>query len=132
MSMFPVLHRYDEVFKIEIEGWCFGIANYPGEVAPSILHRIIRELSSSFQAAIEHNVVFNIVEISDRLVDAARLVVHPKEVALAIVAQLPNPSILSEEQQCVLGHIIDKVEQVHPGALDSFYRRWNLSVRDAA
>ena len=130
--MFPVIARYDEVFKIEIDGWCFGISNYPGEISPSIIHRIVRELASSFQAAIEHNVVFDILELSQKVSEATRCLVHPQEIALAMVAQLPNPAILNEDQQCVLGLIIDKVDQSYSGALDSFYRRWNLGVRDAA
>jgi hypothetical protein len=132
MNIFPVINRYDEVFKIEMDGWCFGIANYPGEVSPSVLHRIIREFSASFQAAIEHNVAFNIIDIADQMSQSARRLIHPKEIALAMVAQLPNPAVLSEDQQCVLGQIIDTVDKSQPGALDSFYRRWNLSVQDAA
>jgi len=121
--MFAVIGRYDEVFKIEMDGWSFGISNYPGEVSPSIVHRIVRELASSFQAAIEHNVKFS---------ESAKSLVHPEEIALAMVAQLPNPAILTEEQRCVLGQILDRVDQAHSGALNNFYRRWNLGVRDAA
>ena len=51
---------------------------------------------------------------------------------MAMVSQLPNPAILSEDQQCVLGQILDKVDQAYNGALNNFYKRWNLGVRDAA
>jgi hypothetical protein len=88
--MFPVKNRYDEVFKIEIEGWCFGITNYPGEVSPQIVHRIIRELGAGFQAAVEHNVVFDINEIATQFSKAARFLVHEKEIAFAIIAQLKS------------------------------------------
>jgi hypothetical protein len=130
--MFPVKDRYDEVFDIEIEGWCYGLTNYPGEVSPQVVHRIIRELSTSFQAAIEHNVVFNILSISEKLSQSARYLIHEKEIAFAIIAQLPNPAILLEEQQCVLGLVIDQVEQSYGGALDNFYKRWNLGPRREA
>ncbi|MCX6115482.1 MAG: hypothetical protein NTV65_09780 [Proteobacteria bacterium] len=130
--MFLVKDRYDEVFQIELDGWCFGITNYPGELSPSIIHRIVRELAASLQAAIEHNVAFNILEISEKISIATRGRVHTKEIALAMIAQLPNPAILQEEQQCVLGVIIDTVDREYTGALESFYRRWNLGVKDAA
>ena len=130
--MFAVIGRYDEVFKIEMDGWSFGISNYPGEVSPSIVHRIVRELASSFQAAIEHNVVIDILGIAQKFSESAKSLVHPEEIALAMVAQLPNPAILTEEQRCVLGQILDRVDQAHSGALNNFYRRWNLGVRDAA
>ena len=130
--MFLVKDRYDEVFQIELDGWCFGITNYPGELSPSIIHRIVRELAASLQAAIEHNVAFNILEISEKISIATRGRVHTKEIALAMIAHLPNPAILQEEQQCVLGVIIDTVDREYTGALESFYRRWNLGVKDAA
>jgi hypothetical protein len=129
--MFPVKNRYDEVFEIEIDGWVFGLTNYPGEISAPVVHRIIRELATSFYAAIEHNVVFNVLEIAGKFSEAARFLIHEQEIALAIVAQLPNPANLMEEQQCVLGLVIDQVEQAYPGALDNFYKRWQIGSKAA-
>jgi hypothetical protein len=129
--MFPVKDRYDEVFDIEIDGWVFGLTNYPGEVSPPVLHRIIRELASSFHMAVEHNVVFNVLEVAAKFSDATKNLVHEQEIAMAVVAQLPNPALLLEEQQCVLGLIIDQVEQAYPGALTSFYNRWKIGEQAA-
>ena len=129
--MFPVKDRYDEVFEIEIDGWVFGLTNYPGEVSPQIIHRIIRELATSFYLAIEHNVVFNPLQIAAKFAEASRNRVHEREIAGAIVAQLPNPATLAEEQQCVVGLIIDQVEQAYPGALASFYDRWKIGRKAA-
>ena len=130
--MFQVINRYDEVFQIEMDGWCFGITNYPGEVSPQVVHRIVRELASSFQAAIEHNVVFDIPDLAAKFSMAARCLVHEHEISFAIIAQLPNPATLREDQQCVLGLVIDKVEQKYPGALETFYKRWQIGVKEAA
>jgi hypothetical protein len=129
--MFPVKNRYDEVFEIEIDGWVFGLTNYPGEISAPVLHRIIRELATSFHAAIDHNVVFNILDIAGKFSEASRFLIHEQEVALAIVAQLPNPANLLEEQQCVLGLVIDQVEQAYPGALENFYKRWQIGSKAA-
>jgi hypothetical protein len=129
--MFPVKDRYDEVFDIEIDGWVFGLTNYPGEISPQIIHRIIRELATSFHLAIDHNVVFNPLHIAARFSEAARFLIHEQEIVMAIVAQLPNPATLADEQQCVLGMIIDQVEQAYPGALTSFYDRWKAGKRAA-
>jgi hypothetical protein len=129
--MFPVKNRYDEVFEIEIEAWVFGLTNYPGEVSHASLHRIVRELATSFHLAIEHNVVFNILKIASKFSEATRFRVHEQEIAMAIVAQLPNPATLLEEQQCVLGMVIDQVEQAYPGALASFYNRWRIGKQAA-
>ena len=129
--MFQVKSRYDEVFQIEMDGWCFGISNYPGEISAQIVHRIVRELASSFQAAVEHNVVFDILDLSSKFAGAARCMVHEEEIAFAIMAQLPNPATLMEDQQCVLGMIIDKVDQRYPGALDTFYKSWQIGAAKA-
>ena len=127
--MHPVKNRYDEVFAIEMEGWCFGLANYPGEISAQVIHRIIRELSASFQAAIEHYVVFNILELATKFSGAARYLVHDRELSFAILAQLPNPVILQDnDQREVLELVISHVEQAHPGAREAFYKRWNLVV----
>lgn len=129
--MLPIKDRYDEVFEIEIDGWLFGLANYPGEISPQVIHRIIRELATSFHLAIEHNVVFNLLQIANRFSEAARFLVHEQEIAMAIVAQLPNPATLEEDQQLVLGLVIDQVEQAYPGALASFYNRWKIGRKAA-
>jgi hypothetical protein len=129
--MFPVKDRYDEVFEIEIDGWVFGLTNYPGEISPQIIHRIIRELATSFSLAIDHNVVFNPLQIAAKFAEASRSLVHEQEICMAILAQLPNPATLTEEGQCVLGLIIDQVEQAYPGALASFYDRWKIGKRAA-
>ena len=131
--MFKVKNRYDEVFRIEIDGWCYGIENYPGEISPSIVLRIIRELSVSFEAAIHHNVVFNILEISSKFSKAAKCLIHEREIAFAILAQLPNPGLLEEEQQCVIALLIDQVEGAYGGALEKFNRRWrSVPTKQAA
>lgn len=130
--MFPVKNRYDEVFRIEIEGWCYGLANYPGEMTPAIVHRLIRELALSFESAIHHNVVFSILELSKLLSDSVEGIVSQREVAFAIVSHLPRPSELEEEQQYVLASILDQIEKSYGGAIDRFEKRWKTGVKRAA
>jgi len=130
--MFRVINRYDEVFQIEIDGWCYGVTNYPGEISAAMVHRIIRELAMSFEAAIQHNVVFNVLEMSAKFSKAAKFLIHEKEVAFAILAQLPNPSALEEEQQCVLALVVDQIEKAYGGAIEKFHKRWRPSQRRIA
>ncbi|MCB0319328.1 MAG: hypothetical protein KDD60_00300, partial [Bdellovibrionales bacterium] len=107
----PVKGHFDEIFTIEVDGWCYGIQNYPGEIFPGLVHAVVRELSPGFRAAIEHNLVFDILDVSKRISRAAKYLVHEKEVCFSILAQLPNPSTLEEEGQFILAQIIDQVEQ---------------------
>lgn len=127
--MHPVKERYNEVFEIEINGWCFAITNFPGEISPELIHYIIRELAIGFHAAIEHNVVFNVVDIAGKLSQAARYLVLEKELVFSIVAQLPNPNVLEPEQLDVLEEILRIVENAYPGTIDSFNDRWHNALR---
>jgi len=130
--MNTIRNRYDEIFQIEIDGWCYGLENYPGEVTPAIIHRIIRELAMSFEAAIAHNVVFDLLAIANKFSQAAKYLIHEREVAFSILGQLPNPSTLPENQQYILGEIIDQVERTYGGALERFNRKWRPAPRRQA
>ena len=69
--------------------------------------------------------------MANRFSEAARFLIDEQEIAMAIVAQLPNPRTLDGDQQLVLDMVIDQVEQAYPGALASFYNRWKIG-RNAA
>ena len=119
-----VIDRYDEIFAIEVDGWCYGIQNYPGEVFPGLVHAVVRELRPGFKKAIEHNVAFDVLKVSKGISRAAKYLVHEKEIAFSILAQLPTPLELDEDGQYVMAMIIDQVEQTYGGALERLQRKW--------
>lgn len=123
---------YEEVFNVEIDGWCYGVENYPGEFYPNLVHLIIREMKGMFKAALEKAVVFDVVEISQKFSKASKYRIHEKEVAFSILAQLPRPSELGEDGQYAMAQVLDKVEQVHSGVLERLERRWGADKRHAA
>ena len=120
-----VKDRYDEVFEVEIEGWCYGISNFPGEVYPSLIHRVIKELAPAFQSAIEHYYIFNVLDIAEKLSKAAKFLIHEEEVTFSILAQLPSPFVLDEDEQFILAQIIDKAEQKYGNVLERLNRKWH-------
>ena len=124
--------NFEEVFRVEIDGWCYGIANYPGEIFPGLIHRVIKELSNSFRAAIERGVVFDILDISLKLSRAAKYLVDEREICFSILAQLPNPSTLDEDAQFTVAQIIDQAEQAHGGAIERLEKKWKLDKKQAA
>jgi len=124
-----VRDKFDEIFSIEIDGWCYGIQNYPGEIFPGLVHAVIRELRGSLKAAVEHNLVFDLLLISKNMSKAAKYLVHEKEIAFSILAQLPHPHDLDEDGQFVLAQIVDQVEQEYGGAIERLQRKW-ISDRD--
>jgi hypothetical protein len=119
-----VVNKFDEVFAIEIEGWAYGIQNYPGEVFPGLVHAVIREIKPTFRSAIEHGVPFDIMAISRKLSKAAKFLVTEKEIAFSILAQLPNPIDLDEDGQYIMAQVIDPVEQEYGGALSRLQKKW--------
>lgn len=128
----PVKDRFDEIFAIEIDGWAYGIQNYPGEIFPGLVHAVIKELRPSFKAAIEHNVIFDVLAVSKKISRAAKYLVHEKEIAFSVLAQLPTPSDLDEDGQFIMAQIIDQVEQAYGGALARLQRKWAYERRRAA
>lgn len=130
--MLPVKDRYDEVFKSEMEGWCYGISNFPGEIFPGLVHRVIKELAPSFREAVEHHLVFNVIETSQKFSKAAKYLIPDKEIAFSILSQLPNPTTLDEDAQFVMAQIIDQVERSYGGALERLQKKWGWEKRQAA
>ena len=123
--MLKVIDSYDEIFGVEIDGWCYGITNYPGEIFPGLIHRVLKELAPSFTAAIEHNVVFDILDIAMKFSRAAKYLVDEREICFSILANLPHPGSLNEDAQFVLAQIVDQAEQAYGGALERLEQRWS-------
>ncbi len=120
-----VRDKYDEVFEVEIEGWCYGVSNFPGEIYPSLIHRVIQELAPTFRIAIEYHHIFNVLDVAEKIARSAKFLVHEEEVMFSILAQLPSPFVLDEEEQFVLAQIIDKAEQKYGNVLERLNRKWH-------
>jgi len=127
--MLEVKDKYDEVFQIEMEGWAYGIANYPGEIFPELVFRVVRELEGSFIAAIEHHYVFNIVEVATMFSKAAKYLVHEKDITFCILSLLPPPAKFDEDGQFVMAQIIDQVEKTYGGALERLEKKWRWDLK---
>jgi len=121
--------RFGEIFDIEMEGWCYGIEKYPGEIFPGLVHAIIRELADSFKMAIEHQYAFDVLTLSSKMSKAAKYLVHEKEIAFSILAYLPHPSLLTDAGQLTLAQVIDPVEEAYGGAIERLQRKWNAELQ---
>lgn len=124
--------RYDEIFQIEMEGWAYGLSNYPGEIFPELVFRVMRELESSFIEAIRHHHIFDVLQISSLFSRSAKYLVHEKDIAFCVISMFPPPSTFDEDQQFVMAQILDKVEQAYGGALDRLEKKWKWQLRGDA
>ncbi len=124
--------NYKKLFSIEMEGWCFGIEQYPGEIFPGLIHTILRELSPSFKKAINEGLIFDILDLSLKFSKAAKYIVHEKEIAFSMLARLPHPSKLTEDERFTLAQIIDPVEKEYGGAIVRLEKKWAYEAKKAA
>lgn len=124
--------QYREIFDIEIEGWCYGLQSFSGEIFPGLVHRVIKEMEPIFLEAVRRSLVFDLVQISKKFSKAAKYLVGDREIAFSILAHLPNPRVLDEDGQYVVAAIVDQAEQVYGGALARLQRRWAQDTRRAA
>jgi hypothetical protein len=122
--------RYDEIFQIEMEGWAYGISNYPGEIFPELVFRVLRELEPSFTAAIQNHYVFDIAALAGMFSKSAKFLVHEKDIAFCILSMFPPPSRFDEDGQFVMAQIIDKVEQTWGGALERLEKKWRWEAQN--
>jgi hypothetical protein len=115
---------FQDLFSVELEGWCSGIQRYPGEIYPGLVHSVLRELAPSFRASIRHAYSFDVLQMAQKLSKASKYLVSEKEICFAALAYFPNPADLDEAQQLTMAQIIDQVEQNYGGALERLKRKW--------
>ena len=131
-TQFKVKARYDEVFSTELEGWCYGLTNYPGEIFTGLVHRLVAELQPLFIDAIRNHLVFNLSETARKISKAAKYLVPEKEIAFSILAQIPDPRLFDEDCQYIIAMLMDQAEQSYGGVIDRMQRRWNMAQRKKA
>jgi hypothetical protein len=115
---------YEEVFAIEIEGWCHGIAQYPGEIFPALVFSIIKELAPSFRQAIVAGVEFDIPDISMTISRSAKYLVDEQEIAIRIFLTLPHPETIPVQSHTTLRGVVEKVELMYPGIFELLEEKW--------
>ena len=126
-SIPKVKNQFDEVFEVEIDGWCYGLTNFPGEIHSALVHRVIKELGAAFREAVENNYIFNVLDLATRLSRAGKYFVSEKEVAFAIIYNLPHPVDFDDDGQFVLAQIVNQVEQAYGGAIDKIRKKWKMT-----
>ena len=116
--------RYAEIFLAEVECWCFGISNFPGQLYPKLIHRVIKEMSPTFRAAIDNGYIFDVFATAKKIYSACAGVISEKQIVYSILANLPLAFELEEESLFILAQIIDQVEQQYGGVIDQMEALW--------
>ncbi len=117
---------FSELLKIELEGWCYGIANYPGEITAPIIHRIIEELQPSLLRAMEEGVEIDFYKLASKISQAAKYIVDEREIVTSLLMNFPNPKYLSPTVKDYFEKALDKVSKVFPEVIQILEMKWRF------
>lgn len=121
---------YAETFTIEVERWLQRLRNSPAEISPAKVHEVLRDLAPAFELALRLGHSFDVIKLSHQFVEATRGKVEPKDAALGMLAQLPDPKTLDAKSKGTYAHVVDQVERHYGGAWE--WLRAKLEGRDRA
>jgi len=122
---------YRRLFPIELQSWQEAISKFDGEVNDELVYDCLDLVFPAFRKAIECGVVFDVMEISSQFSRAAKYLVDERMIAFKILASLPDPLTLQEDERMVLSAITEKVEDRYKGTVAYLERKWALDRRRA-
>jgi len=119
---------YQDVFNIEVNGWCHGIAQYPGEISQALVFSAVQALGASFRKAILEKVAIDIVDIASRLSKSSKYLVSEQDIILRILANFPHPSSVDEESRQIMLKILEQVDRKFKGIKSLLELKWQKST----
>lgn len=125
------MNSYAEIFPIEIEGWCYGIESFPGELSALTVKRVVLQLQPSFFKALREGIAIDIVSIARQFTIAARGVVSVREVAEWLVLAMPAPQYLDEDAMYLLANALSAADASNEGLID-LYNQFNSESQKRA
>lgn len=117
-------NKFEEIFEIELKCWCHGLERVREKVDIGVLHKVIKEFAPVLTESIENLYVCDLVETARRFVTAAKCRNNEREIVFYILSYLPVPADLNAEQIKILEQIVQKVENVYPGAFKRLEKKW--------
>lgn len=112
-----------ENFEIDIESWLYAIRHSKAKFDSEIVHALLREMSGSFSEAIKSSIVFDLVGLAEKLFNATGKVVCQKEIVFYLLANLPNPAPLNDQQFNTFEEIVAKSKIKYPEIVSKFEAR---------
>jgi hypothetical protein len=117
---------YKRLFPLEIRSWQEAIANYEGEVSDELVYDCLDVIFPAFRKAIACGVVFDVMDISAQFSRSAKYLVDERMIAFKILASLPDPLSVSEDERMVISTIAELVEERYRGTVAYLERKWAL------
>jgi hypothetical protein len=123
---------YKRLFPIELQAWQESVSQFEGEVNDELVYDVLDLVFPAFKKAISCGMVFDVMETASGFSRAAKYLVDERMIAFKILASLPDPLTLSEDERLVLSAITEKVEDRYRGTIAYLERKWALERRRAA
>ena len=118
---------YDKkTFDNEIESWCYGLRNYPGEIYTELISALFDEIAPSFHEMIKTGQPFNVLEIAEKFVEASHYIIDHYTITKLICQKFPNPNNLTDmDMLYTIAQMLDEIEKQYVGFQEVMERFWN-------
>lgn len=116
--------KFGEIFEIELKCWCHGLERVREKVDIGVLHKVIKEFAPVLAESIENLFVCDLVETAKRFCSSAKCKNNEREIVYYLLSHLPVPADLNPDQVKILEQIVQKVENIHPGAFKRLEKKW--------
>jgi hypothetical protein len=120
-------HPMKRKVELEVDSWCFGLENLGEDPLPKVVFTIVRELRFVMAEAVSNGFAFDINSMADKLFYSCKGVVSRKELLFALIAVLPEPQTLSEDEKRIFAMIIAQVEASEGGAVKRVQQRMGIA-----
>lgn len=122
-------NSFGELFDLELKTWCHGLSQVNERVEVAVLRNVIREFAPVLKEAIENHYLFDLIDVTRKLIHASRCRVTEKEIAFYILSHLPLPSELHDSQVKILKQATQNLEQSYRGANARLEKKWLADER---
>ena len=122
----PLISSYnpsERQFTLEITSWLQALQKFPSEISPKLVHGLIKEMSGTFLFAIKGNFAFSLIEIAERIDAISNSVVPKKEIVFSLIAHLPSPKIIDQNEKDTLLNIIGSTAKEYPEIVKRFEKK---------
>lgn len=123
-----------DIFDLEIQAWCYGLKNFPGEIYTDLVAAVLDEVAPCFREALKSNLKINVVDIAEQFVEASHYIVDHYTITKLICQKFPNPNELSEDMDelYAIANILDEIEGQYVGFHTVMENFWSNPSKDAA
>ncbi|MGI6680780.1 MAG: hypothetical protein ACOX3T_04775 [Bdellovibrionota bacterium] len=124
-----------DIFDLEIQAWCYGLKNYPGEIYTDLVLAVIDEVTPCFIEALKSNLQFSVVDIANKFVEASHYVVDHYTITKLICQKLPNPNELTDnandmDELYLIANILSEIEEHYVGFHAVMEDYWSQAPAD--